>query len=139
MKPSSKNQAAEQRRCEICGDRATDAVTEHDGMTQRQHAYCARCAAGGSEDDLLQMIGAIAAEQRELLGEREVEARQSSSWTAVEQFLADFQQPGGRAKAATEEEKRRIAPRVARMASRLDGEMPETVRDFLTRYGSLAG
>ncbi len=82
---------------------------------------------------------ADAAELLEPLGEWEVEARQSASWTAVEEFLSAFQQPGEGARPATEQEMQRIAPRVVRMVSRLKGEMPAVVREFLQRYGPPAG
>jgi hypothetical protein len=106
-----------------------------------QHDYCARCAPGGSEEEehFAQMLTALAAERLEPLGEWEVEAQQSASWSAVEEFLAVFQQPGGGAKPATEQEMQRIAPRVVRMVGRLSGEMPAAVRDFLLRYGPPAG
>jgi hypothetical protein len=128
-----------QRRCKLCGGEATVALVEHDGTTQRQRDYCARCAPYGADDCRAQPSASGPHEQREPLGEWEVEARQAASWSELERFLVEYHQPPGGAKAATEQEMQRIAPRVARMAGRLTGEMPATVRDFLRKYGSPAG
>jgi hypothetical protein len=128
-----------QRRCELCGGEATVALAEHDGTTQRQHDYCARCSPGGPDDCLAQSSATGTPGQLEPLGEWEVEARQSASWSEIERFLVEYQQPRAGAKSATEQEMRRIAPRVARMASHVDGEMPAAVRDFLRLYGPPAG
>jgi hypothetical protein len=133
--PSSIPTAHPEHRCERCGGRATVAVASFDGVHHAHHRFCRDCEPNASAEDCRDAL----AECSEPLLESEVEARQSASWATIEQFLREFEEPGPRARPVTEEEMRRIVPRVLRMVGRQKDAMPDAVRTFLARYRPPAG
>lgn len=135
MDPSSTPHARPEHRCETCGGRATVAIASFDGVRHLHHRFCRDCDPNASTEDRMDAL----AEYSEPSLEAEVEARQSMSWATVEQCLREFQQPRPGTHPVTEEEMRRIVPRVLRMVSRQQGAMPDAIRNFLIKYGPPAG
>ena len=135
MDPSLTPVVRREHRCEKCGGQATVAVASFDGVNHSHHRFCRDCDPNASGESWSRSLP----QHSEPLLEAEVEARQSESWATVERFLREFQEPGPGTHPVTEEEMRRIVPRVRRMVSRQKGAMPDAIRNFLLKYGPPAG